>query len=208
MRKVLLVLMIFILVWSPVYAQEDKSISEARKDNIIELLNYRYKGGYYSFERKFTKNVEYPEMALYNCAMGVALVKVEIDCEGNIADVRIKTPLGYGIDQQISEFINSTEGEWNKCKDDKYTKFELPIQFLVEGVETNTGDALLVKEGKAKGMLCNPDEFYIKRINKYFEKKKWKRVIPYLDLMIRRDPYNTEYFEMKKIAVNGGEKNN
>ena len=41
MRKLLLVLMIFVLVWAPSYGQENKSISEARKDNIIELLNYR-----------------------------------------------------------------------------------------------------------------------------------------------------------------------
>jgi len=186
-------------------AQESKSIAQSRKDNLIEILNYRFKGGYYTFEKIFSKTVTYPDIAKANCAIGIAIVAVKVDCEGNVEDVRIKTPLGYGIDSQISIFFNSTEGMWNPCKDNKYTKFDIPIQFVLEGTDTNTEDALLICEDKNPSFACSPDEYYIKKIEKYMEKKKYRRVIAYLDVMIRRDPYNSVYFEMKKKAVNGGE---
>lgn len=205
MKKLIIVMVVALVMPVLIHAQENDNISQARKDNLIEILNYRYKGGFYSFERKFNKIVEYPEMAKANCVVGVSLISIKVDCNGKIEDLRIKTPLGYGIDQEISKFFNSTEGEWNTCKEEKYTKFDLAIQFILTGTDTKTGDALLVKEAKNPGFLCNPDEYYIKKINKYMEKKKWKKVIPYLDVMIRRDPYNTLYFDMKRLAVNGGE---
>ncbi len=204
MNKLLFILVVAFLLPANLLAQGGDNIAQARKDNLIKILNYRYKGGFYSFEKKFNNTVEYPEIAKMNCVVGVSLVSMKVDCDGNIEDLRIKTPLGYGIDQEISKFFNSTEGEWNTCKDDKYTKFDIAIQFILVGTDTKTGDALLVKEAKNPGFLCNPDEYYIKKINKYMEKKKWKKVLPFLDVMIRRDPYNSEYFEMKKLAVNGG----
>lgn len=204
MKKLISILMAVVFCVGFLEAQEEDAIAKARKENVIKLLNYRYKGGYYTFEKKFNSTVIYPDIAKMNCVVGVALVSLQVDCEGKIMDLRIKTPLGHGIDQELSKFFNSTAGEWNTCKDEKYTKFDISIQFYLTGTETKTGDALLFKEEKNPGFLCNSDEYYIKRIDKYMEKKKWKRVLPYLDMMIRRDPYNTKYFEMKKLAVNGG----
>ncbi len=208
MRKVtplIIVLLIFCTLGEGV-AQEQKSISQKRKDNIIELLNYRYKGGFYTFEKLFNQTVGYPSVAVSNCIMGIAIVSFRVSCEGEVYNVKIKTPLGYGIDDEISYFFSNTSGQWNTCNDDKYSRFEVPIQFKLSGTETNTEDALLVIEQDNPGYLCNGDEYYIKKMEKFMKKGNYKRAIQYIDILIKRDPYNSHYYEQKKIAVNGGKK--
>lgn len=186
------------------FAQEESSISQARKDNLIELLNYRFKGGYYTFEKIFQQSVEYPPIASANCIMGIAIVSVKVNCKGIVDDLRIKTPLGYGIDNEISKFFAKTEGQWNNCRDEKYTKFEIPIQFKIKGSVTNTKDALLVFEvDNTPGYLCNDDQYYIDKLNKYISKGKNKKALQYLGVLIQRDPYNTDYYDMRMKILNG-----
>ena len=207
MRKIalFLVCIIFLSVSNQLISQETKSISQSRKDNIMELLNYRFKGGYYAFEKLFNQTVEYPQMAIGNCVVGIAIISFRVDCDGEVFDVKNKSPLGYGIDHEISIFFSETVGHWNTCNDDKYTKFEVPIQFYLAGTKTNTEDALLIIETENPGFLCNGDEYYINKIDKYISKGKYKRAMPYINIMMRRDPYNTHYYDLMKKAVNGGE---
>ncbi len=107
MKKLILVILFIVLTGISNYSmsQGENSISQARKDNLIELLNYRFKGGYYTFEKIFQLSVEYPPMATANCIMGIAIVSVKVNCEGVVGDLKIKTPLGYGIDNEISAFF-------------------------------------------------------------------------------------------------------
>lgn len=207
MRKIILVFFIIIQIGSGnlVLAQDDNPIAKSRKENLIKQLNYRFKGGFYTFEKIFNKNVTYPEIAIANCIMGISIVSVRVDCDGEITDLKIKTPLGYGIDNEISKFFDKTVGHWNTCHDEKYTKFDIPIQFLIIGTETNHDDALLIMEAKNTGYKCNDDEYYISKMEKYMEKAKYKKAMPYIDIMIRRDPFNSYYFDLKKKAVNGGD---
>jgi len=204
-----LIILVFVIIQfvtgKNAVSQETSSIAEVRKENLISLLNYRFKGGYYTFEKMFNQIVTYPPAAKNSCVVGISIVMVKVDCKGEITEIKIKTPLGFGIDGEISNFFQQTVGNWNECHDDKYTKFEIPIQFILEGTETNMTDALLVVEDINPGFLCNSDEYYIRRIEKYMEKEKYKKVIPYLDMMIRRDPYNSHYYDLKKKAVNGGD---
>ncbi|MFK5855350.1 MAG: hypothetical protein QM503_04400 [Bacteroidota bacterium] len=200
MRKAILFFLItvFLGLFNPTIAQEENSISKARKDNLIELLNYRYKGGYYTFEKVFKQTVEYPPMAIGNCIMGIAIISFRVNCEGEVYDIKNKTPLGFGIDREISAFFAKTNGQWNTCRDDKYTKFEIPIQFKLKGTETNNDDALLVLEADNPGYLCNDDEYYIAKMEKYLEKGKDRKALQYIEIMVRRDPYNSRYQDLRK----------
>lgn len=183
-------------------AQEYSSVSESRKESIRSILNYRYKGGFYTFEKHFNTTVTYPESAKLNCRIGICVVSLKIDCDGEIVEVTLKNPLKLGIDEEITNFINSTTGNWNTCTDDKYTKFDVPIQFRLRGVETNSTDAVLIVEDEPiLGQTCFGDEYYIEKVEKLMEKKKGKKVLQYLHHLIRRNPYNTDYYEMQKEAL-------
>jgi len=183
-------------------SQTNTTVAESRKESLKSILNYRYKGGFYSLEKDFNSTVNYPETARINCRVGICVASVVVDCKGVIQEVTIKNPLKLGIDEEISNFFNSTAGNWNTCEEDKYTKFDIPIQFVVDETETNTTDALFVCVGeRLMGQPCNPDEYYLKRAKKFLEKKNGKKAIQNIDMLIRRDPFNNEYYEMKKEAL-------
>ncbi len=202
MKKIIPVLLVFLLIISSAgYSQENTSISDSRKMSMKKLLDYRFKGGFYSFEKLFFKSVTYPEQATQNCIIGIAIASFQVDCDGNIKLVTVKNPLHYGIDEQITGFFQATAGNWNTCKDDRYTRFEIPIQFTLEGTVTDSVNALLVFEGENPGYVCNGDDYYLKKAKKELEKGRGKRAMEYLDVLIKRNPYNNEYYEMKKKAI-------
>jgi len=202
MKKIIPVLFVFfLLINGTSYSQENMSISESRKMSMKKLLDYRFKGGFYSFEKLFLTSVSYPEQARQNCIIGITIASFQVDCDGNIKLVTIKNPLHYGIDDQINGFFQKTQGNWNTCKDDRYTRFEIPIQFTMEGAVTDSVNALLVYEGENPGYICNGDEYYMKKAKKELEKGKGKRAMEYLDVLIKRNPFNNEYYEMKKQAI-------
>jgi hypothetical protein len=185
----------------PSIAQQEITLSESRKKNLKMMLDYRYRGGFYSFERLFLKTVEYPEIATNNCVTGILIVAFEVDCEGEIQEIKIQNPLQFGIEKQITNFFDQTIGEWNTCDDNRYTRFSVPIQFRITDLETNTTDALLVIEDKIVGVPCEPDAYYLNKAKKQLEKGKGKKALENINVLIKRNPYNTEYADMKKEAI-------
>ena len=165
------------------------------------MLDYRFKGGFYGFERIFLKTVEYPDIALGNCIMGIVIVAFEVDCEGEIREIKLQNILQFGIEKQITNFFDNTIGQWNKCDDDRYTRFNVPIQFRITGVETNFSDGLLIIEDKMVGVMCYDDSYYIEKSQKLLDKEKGKKALEFIDVLIKRNPYNHEYAEMKKEAL-------
>lgn len=184
-----------------VYGQEQMSISESRKKNLRQVLDYRFRGGYYSFEKLFNTTVQYPPVAYQNCVLGIVIATFKVNCEGELEKVTLKNPLRYGTDEQISKFFQASEGQWNKCDDDKYTRFDVPIQFTLKGTETNTEDALLIVEGETLGYDCMDDDKYYEKAKKLLEKGKGKKAIESINVLLQRNPYSLEYNEMKTKAL-------
>lgn len=196
-----LIISFLIILSGVVIGQEENSVSESRKKNLRSVLDYRYKGGYYSFEQLFYQTVQYPDIAIHSCALGIVIARFEVDCEGELVKLTMKNMLRYGLDEEISKFFNSTVGQWNKCDDDKYTKFEIPIQFTLDGTKTNTTDALLIVEGETIGFDCRDDEYYLEKAEKYLEKKNGKKALQNINMLIQRNPLESRYFDMKKQAI-------
>lgn len=200
-RFLILILVWLILPETGLVAQNNTTASESRKAHLKKILDYRYRGGYYTFEKDFNITVNYPEAARQNCIIGIIILSLEVGCDGEIKQIALKNPLKYGIDEEVSNFINGTSGRWNKCEDDRYTRMEIPVQFTMKGTQTNANDGLLVKEGKNPGFVCNGDDYYLEKAEKALSKKKGKKALPLLDILIKRDPYNVRLYEMKKEAL-------
>jgi hypothetical protein len=60
---------------------------------------------------------------------------------------------------------------------------------------------MIVVVGENKGVVCYDDSYYLEKATKYLEKGNGKKAITYLDQLILRNPYNTDYYEMKKQAI-------
>lgn len=202
MIKKVNLLILCILIFSVLLpAQEINSVSESRKKNIMKQMDYRFKGGYYTFEKIFNNNVTYPEVLEGSCIMGIVIVSFEVDCNGKLTDFAFKNPIHSSIHEEIAEFFDLTIGQWNECKDEKYTRFEIPIQFRIKDVTTNTTDAILVCEKESLGYVCKGDDYYYQKATKFLEKEKGKKAMLHIDMLIKHDPYNPEYYDMKKVAI-------
>lgn len=201
LKRISLLILSLLLIVLTLPAQETNSVSESRKKNIRDLLDYRFRGGYYTFEKLFNNNVSFPVELTGSCIMGIVIVSFEVDCNGEFTDFSFKNPIHTTINKEITDFFDLTFGEWNECKDAKYTRFEIPIQFRIKGVETNTKDALLICEGESPGYVCNGDDYYFKKAKKALDKGKGKGAMEHIEMLIKRDPFNLEYYDMKKDAL-------
>lgn len=200
-RKIVFLLMIMMILVSNVRAQEESTVSGSRKKMIMNLMDYRFQGGFYTFEKLFNQNVTYPEGLQKSCVMGIVILSFRVDCEGVLTDLSIKNSLDESINYQLTKFMELTRGHWNECKDDKYTRFEIPVQFKVKDTKTSTENAVLICLGESAGFVCNSDDYYLEKVHKFLEKGKGKKAAKYLEILIKRDPYNTEYYDMKEKAL-------
>ena len=54
LKKISIITFAFFFISSGfLIGQENTSISDSRKENVKKLMNYRFKGGYYTFEKLF-----------------------------------------------------------------------------------------------------------------------------------------------------------
>lgn len=201
MKKNFVIIGIFFLFGTIGYSQENFTPAQSRNKQISTLLDYRFIGGTYTFEKIFNTTVTYPDIARKNCIQGIIIVSFDVTCDGKLGFVTIKNPLHYDIDNEVKKFFISTNGHWNKCHNSKYEHFDIPIQFKLKGTKTITEEGLFTFEGKNPGYVCNGEDYYLAKAKKYLDKKKPKKAIANLDILIRFDPFNQSYFEMKKQAI-------
>ncbi len=191
----------FVLLAGLVSAQELANVAKTRNKQIHDLLDYRFRGGFYTFEKLFLQTVKYTDIARQNCIIGITIVSFQVDCEGTLRNIKIKNPLHYGLDQELQKFMEATRGHWNKCRDDKYTRFSVPIQFTMKGTRTDTLDPVIVLNGKNPGYVCNGDDYYLQKAKEALAKRKGKKAKTYLEILIKRNPFNDEYYSMMKQAM-------
>ena len=207
-KKIFFVLISLLLFSNFSFAQEKTTTSEFRRAELKKLMDYRYVGGYYAFESDFLKTVHYTEQARQNCVVGIVIASFDVTCKGVIKNIKLRNPLGYKLDDQISSFIKGTKGNWNPCQNSKYTHFEIPFMFNLKDTKTNTKNAAFVFVGKNPGYACLSDAYYMSKIKKAMKKEKGKRAKGYIEKLIHRDPYNLSYYKLldKAIKLSGKDK--
>ncbi len=168
-----------------------------RNRAIQHLLDYRFRGGSGAFEKYLFEYVDYPTEARQKCIIGTTILIFTVDCDNNMSELRIRNPLHPKINDQLRRFYNATEGMWNHCEDQKYTRFEIPVLFIVGSTET-TANAFIRYETEAEGMKCRSDAWHMEQYEKMKAKNKIKQALRNLDILIQRDPYNQTYYELKR----------
>ncbi len=200
-KKIFGLLMVLLFAGSVLSAQELVNVAKTRNKQTKDLLDYRFRGGFYAFERQFLQTVKYTDQARVNCVIGIVVVSFQVDCDGTLRNLKIKNPLHNGLDEQVEKFMTSTKGHWNICHDNKYTRFSIPIQFTMEGTKTDSIDPLISLTGKNPGYVCNDDDYYLQKAKEALAKKKGKKAQDLLEILIKRNPFNDEYYDMMKQAV-------
>ncbi len=200
----LAMLFFFLLPFVTVQAQSDfvDAVEKERNENLKKLLDLRFRGGSGEFERQLLASVQYTDYARRQCLVGVVILSFSISCDNTMSDFRMRNPLHHGLNEQLTAFFRSTEGHWNRCTDERYTRFEIPVAFTIEGVKTN-GRGFYTIEEESSGYRCRDDQYYIERLERFRERGRTKRAIGMVDVLIRRNPFNTEYVEIKRALLSG-----
>lgn len=209
-KKGLLFGLIFLIFTSisGVASAQNTSVNISRLKQIHKLLDYRFVGGFYGFEKLFFQTVSYPEEARQNCDLGIMIASFTVNCQGKMSDVRIRNTQGNGLDKQISKFLNATRGHWNPCHDKSFTRFDIPIQFTLKGTETDSTTAALVYVGEHPGYACFSDSYYLKKAKEALKKGKGDKARPYLEHLIHRNPYQTMYYTLLQETMHASVKKN
>jgi TonB family protein len=202
-KKLLLFSLTFLMFasFTNVASAQGNNIEIARLKQIHKLLDYRFLGGFYGFEKLFFQTVSYPDQARQNCTLGIVIASFKVTCDGHLKDIKIRNSLGKPLDNEVSKFINATRGHWNPCKDNKFTHFEIPIQFTLKGTETDSTAAALVYEGSSADYTCFSDSYYLRKAKQALKKGKGNKAQIYLETLIHRNPYETSYYKMLEQAV-------
>lgn len=198
-RKILflIALMVSQLIMAQSVDELNEKLINQRFETLSTILNYRFKGGAGEFERVFLTQVNYTEQARRNCVIGIVIMTFTVSCDNEISDLKFRNPMHHGLNEELQKFLESTDGKWNSCQDEKYTRFEVPVLFNLKGTETN-GRGFLTLVGDSPGFTCRGDDYYIERFEKYKNKGRKKKALEVLDQLIRRDPYNNTYYEQKR----------
>jgi hypothetical protein len=203
MRTVLLVILICFAFGIKAQDQDalHQQLTNQRFETMRSLLDYRFKGGSGEFERMFLKTAEYTDEARKNCVVGTVIMTFTVSCDNVISELKFRNPMHYGLNETLQQFMEATEGMWNECQDEKYTRFEIPVLFTLKNTETNArGFITLV--GDSPGFTCRSDSYYLERFEKYKAKGKKKKALEMLDQLMHRDPYNTRFHDLKRELLN------
>lgn len=207
MKGFLIVIMLFITCLPAGLNAQNQlldSLSGVRDRNLKHLLDFRFRGGSGEFERQLLANVEYTDRARRECVVGVVILSFSVTCDNELSDFRMRNPLGYGMNEVLRSFFEGTENHWNTCNDERYTRFEIPVLFTLEGTVTDAKGFFTV-EGKNPGYRCRPDSYYMDRYERFMERGRTRKAIEMIDILIKRDPMNSTYTDLKRNLLSPAE---
>lgn len=188
------------------FSKNQNQISTSSIDPILKVdessfyyvLDNRYQGGSDAFIELFEKNVTYPKEAFDNCRVGLSKVHLKISQDGKLENFEIQTKLEMGIEETLTKFFEKTKGNWKAWA--RASELDMTIGFsLITQRDSYYPDAdLLVLEKSAfkfatDNEYCDPDTKILKRIKKYFKKKKYEKAKPFIEELMRRYPDSEEY---------------
>ncbi len=106
---------------------------EGQIDTVLIRHPYFFYGENYFF-RHLMENIRYPEAAKDNGKMGTVWVTFIIDKKGNTRDFWVKSPLGYGLDEEAVRVLKLLPNYWlpgATATSDVTTEVNVPIRFML-----------------------------------------------------------------------------
>ena len=152
--------------------------SFAQISNYVEKMP-QFTGGEKEMYSFLAKNIRYPADARENNIQGKVIVQFVVKRDGNLDSIKIKTPLGYGCDEEVIRIIKMMP-KWepamrNDTAVDCY--FILPVTFQMSNGsrhESNTDDIEIVISNSDSNETLNEiaQQMFQKDFFVYFKKIK------------------------------------
>ena len=165
----------------------------------------RYVGGDTAFYRFFAQNLRYPASARHAGIIGTAILGFTLLPNGELTDIELVNPLSKDLDNEIKRVFSETAGNWFPSSQALPVRMYLPIAYTLDGVpliRAEINDKLFIEEiiMKAFGRVqatVKPSAKLIDKLYKFIEKEKHRKALHFADELIRRDPFNKQWFLMR-----------
>ncbi|MEL7123160.1 MAG: hypothetical protein AAFO07_27170 [Bacteroidota bacterium] len=188
--KNLLLLFSFLFISVGVFAQKDNQLNA--------VLDDAYKAGHKGFLTKFYKTIKYPLAARDNCSMGLSIIEATVDVDGQITDIKKKTNLDNGLDQQVISTLKEMK-QWKNLSEP--VSFQIKVAFKLEGQEVEKGDVVVVGFGNTS--QCDSTDKLLKKLNIARTKQQNDKALEIVEELIRREPNNSKYLKIQDSLKTG-----
>lgn len=176
-------------------------------DTLTYFPNDRVRGGAPTFYDTMRYMLEYPSSGYEKHTVGTTIAILTITPRGEMKEVKILNSLGFGFDRMVHQALSATRDIWLA---DSYVKRDItlviPISFLLKETQykraTPQLDFLMpeIVVISYATRSIREDILLVTKANQLYIEKKYRRVIKYLDELIRRNPYDKNLFVMRGTA--------
>lgn len=165
----------------------------------------RYVGGDTAFYRFLAHSLRYPASARHAGIIGTAILGFTLLPNGELTDIEIANPLSKDLDNEIMRVFLETTDNWKPSPEALPIRMYLPIAFTIDGVpliRAGIDDNLFIEEiimrafGRVQATV-KPSAKLIDKLYKFIEKEKHKRALRSADELVRRDPFNKQWFLLR-----------
>ncbi|MGD1891035.1 MAG: hypothetical protein ACFB15_10635 [Cyclobacteriaceae bacterium] len=176
-------------------------------DTINSFPEHRVQGGSFAFYESIQKNIKYPRNARQNDIIGTAIVALTLAPSGQFT-LEMVNSLSRDIDKELTEAFENTQKLWlaDSLQQQDVILF-FPVTFLKDGASFQRAEHLagfLLEEikvvayqtGGGRARVRNDHSLYEKAVTFYHD-KKYEKAMKFLDELIRRDPFNPDYYKIR-----------
>ncbi len=177
--------------------------------HVGEFPASRYAGGAQAFYQFLGKTLRYPPRAKGTARVGTSIVELTLSSEGKFTNLEVINPLGKGIDEDIMQTFQKTEDQWLALPGVSPIRMYFFITYMINkrSFYRMAPDSTLFQEEvsvNAYGSIHLPQRSnarLIKNLDKFQEKKNFKKALKVVNELIRRDPLNSQWY-LQRSSIN------
>lgn len=182
-------------------------IAQDAVDTLTYFPNDRVRGGAPTFYDTIYYELGYPSSGYERHIVGTTIAMLIITPQGEMKEVKILNPLGFGFDRAVQQALSTTKDIWLA---DRHSKRDIalfvPISFVLKGTEYNRTlpelDFLMpeIVINSYDTRRIRRDVWLVTKANHLYIEKKYRRAMKYLNELIRRNPFDKNLFIMRGTA--------
>lgn len=165
-------------------------------------LNEALLNGESEFYHELAMNINYPRDARNNGVIGLSISNFKVNCDGQISHLNFQTTLGFGIEQEIIEKLQTLTFNWKPCEQRNENEiFSLKIAFGINGLYDPIKTDILVNAMVGDTYVIS-DQKLQKTLNKAIKKNDFEKAQEILKILLLRYPFDEEYLNVQQQLNN------
>lgn len=160
-------------------------------------LNEAMVNGETEFYQELLMNIRFPSEARKNGIMGLSIFSFNVNCKSEITDLKFKSTLNYGIEDEIRNQLNTLKFNWKPCGQRiDSVKILVKVAFSMNS-QYHPKEADVVVNAMGNFPVI-PDKQLMDDLNIALKRNKTEEAKKHLKLLLLRYPYDDEYLKLEQ----------